>query len=119
MPSAFWQRNQLYTLRLAGWIGLGLLSYVLYLDVCNFIFRCGCRSLWAGATTQCNIHQHGVKHCPICLLPTSEYLALFAMILIAQGLFARRGKWLWATLSFPVIASLQAIALGLLKGYWS
>ena len=32
---------------------------VFFIDFCNLVYQCGCRSLWAGADAACNIHTHG------------------------------------------------------------
>jgi len=118
MPSVSWP-NRRFALKFGVFLLLGTITWVFYLDLCNLYFQCGCRSLWAGAAEHCNIHQKGMKHCPICELPTHEYLALIALILSTQGHFVRREKWLWAILAFPVIAGLEALALGWYRGYWS
>jgi hypothetical protein len=118
MPSEFWL-NRRFALKFAVFVLLGTITWVFYIDLCNLFFRCGCRSLWAGAAELCNIHQKGMKHCPVCMLPTPEYLTFIALILSTQGYFIRREKWLWAILAFPVVAGIEALALGLYRGYWS
>lgn len=118
MPSGPWLSRQ-FALKLAGFALLATATWVFYIDLCNVYFQCGCRSFWAGSMAQCNIHQIGMKHCPFCMLPTLGYCSLVATILVVQSCFIRRGKWLWAILSFPVLASLQALALGWYRGYWS
>lgn len=118
MQFGFWQ-NQHFALKLSSFLLLAAITSVFYIDLCNLFFQCGCRSLWAGAAEKCNIHRAGVKHCPICMLLNYEYLYFIAMILLAQSYFIRREKWLWALLSFPILAGFQAIALGWYVGYWS
>ena len=118
MPSVPWPNRQ-FALKIAVFAILGAITWVFFIDLCNLYFQCGCRSLWAGAATYCNIHQHGVKHCPFCVLPSYGFNALVAMILLVQGYFLRREKWLWAVISFPLVAALQALALGWYRGYWS
>lgn len=103
----------------AGFSALAAITYVFYINLCQLVFQCGCGWLWTTAATHCNIHQKGVKHCPVCLLPTPEYLALLATILVAQGYLIWRGKWLWATLAFPLMAVIQMLLLGYYRGYWS
>jgi hypothetical protein len=42
------------------------LTSLFFINLCNLIFRCGCRSLWAGAAVACNIHAQQRHHCPWC-----------------------------------------------------
>lgn len=118
MPSAA-SPNKRFGLKLAVFAVLAAVTCVFYIDLCGLYFQCGCRSLWAGAASQCNIHQPHLKHCPLCLLPTYEYLALVATVLIAQSWLIRRESWLWAVFSFPLLTAAQAFALGWYRGYWS
>ena len=118
MRSDSW-RNPRSALKFGAWILLLAVTWVFYIDLCGFYFQCGCKSLWAGGTAQCNIHHPGMKHCPLCLIPTIGYGALVASVLIAQSHFAWRGKWLWAIILFPLLTGIQALALGWYRGYWS
>lgn len=105
--------------KLAAFAALATATWALYINVCQLIFQCGCTWLWAGAATQCNIHRPGVKHCPVCMLPSVEYHALLAMILAAQAYCLWRDQWAGAVLSFPLLASAQCLVLGWYVGYWS
>ena len=38
-------------------------------NFCDFVFRCGCVSAWAGAADRCNVHDAAAPHCPWCSHP--------------------------------------------------
>lgn len=65
-------------------VGLVLgVAGVLLLPFCNFMFKCGCRLPWSGATEFCNINIAGVPHCPWCekrnlVVQAAPFLAVFA-----------------------------------------
>ena len=98
---------------------------VLFINFCDLVYACGCRSLWNGADAHCNIHaQHG-KHCPWCSHGKLGYGLIFASIVVPEFLVAlalRRRSWmagLAATLlSFPIFGGIAALAVGLWDGYW-
>lgn len=110
--------NRPSALKAGGFLLLAAITCVFFIDLCGLYFQCGCRSLWAGAASQCNIHHSGVKHCPLCLLPLEAFLAYIALILLAQGYLIWRDKWLWAVLAFPLLTALEALVLGWYRGYW-
>lgn len=112
-------QNRPYALKFGGFLLLAAITCAFYLDLCGLYFQCGCRSWWAGAATQCNIHHAEVKHCPLCMLPLHESLAFIVLILTVQGYLIQRGRWLWAALAFPLVAGLEALVLGWYRGYWS
>ena len=47
-----------------------------FINVCNWIFGCGCRSLWAGADAMCNVHLSASRHCPFCSRGVAGYAAI-------------------------------------------
>ena len=101
------------------------LSTVFFIDFCNWVFQCGCRSLWAGADAACNIHTHGVRHCPWCSVGMSGGIALWAIIVGAQVLIALRFRFvhpysrlLASFAAFPLVGGVLAVGLGLWFGYW-
>lgn len=105
------------------WTLSASVSGVFIIDLCEAIFRCGCRSWWAGASTMCNVHRHGVKHCPFCASGTEAFLALLAIVIAVQGYLSFR-PWPASTrlaasvIAFPVVAGIEALVLGLFSGYW-
>ena len=110
--------NRPSALKAGGFLLLAAITCVFFIDLCGLYFQCGCRSLWAGAASQCNIHHAGVKHCPLCLLSLHESLAFVVLILSVQGDLIRRGRLLWAAIAFPVVAAVEALLLGWYRGYW-
>jgi len=44
-----------------------LVNRVAHSPVCNWMFACGCRSLWQGGWSSCNVHSHSNHRCPWCL----------------------------------------------------
>jgi hypothetical protein len=58
-----------------------LLTFLTALPICNLIFACGCRFVFAGGEAHCDIHVPGPPDCPVCtVLPVG---ALFAGTLFA------------------------------------
>ena len=100
---------------------------VFFIDICNMIYRCGCRSWWNGAAAHCNVHQaHAVRRCPLCVIPVAGQLAIFGAAASAQAFISFRatgwgaGKRLVLALAaFPVVMLLIALPLGSATGYWS
>lgn len=99
---------------------------VFFIDFCNWIYVCGCRSLWAGADAHCNIHQAGAKHCPFCSIGTFGAATVFFAIVVPQGILSfRPARWKWpvrlaaALAAFPAVGSVIALSLGEYLGYWN
>ncbi len=101
-------------------------SWTLALDLCQLIFQCGCTHRLAGAVAHCNIHMaRDAKHCPWCSVGWAGYALIYLGIAVPQAWLSFRPRsWMWplrlmaALLAFPVIGSLEALALGLATGYW-
>src|SRR3954447_2724556 len=99
---------------------------VFFIDFCNLIYRCGCRSLWNGAASMCNVHSPFDKHCPWCSIGSSGAFAVWLTIIAVQLYFAVRPRRLrWAarialTLgTFPVLAGVLAFGIGVSLDYWT
>jgi hypothetical protein len=101
-------------------------STVFFIDVCGFVFGCGCRSLWAGAAEACNVHHPEGPHCPWCAHPAAAGAVAFAAMALVQGwIVFRRGRaglplrFALALLSFPLVTGLVGTLQGVLWDYWS
>lgn len=99
---------------------------VFFIDFCNLVYQCGCKSLWAGAAGQCNIHNHSGKHCPWCSFGQTGYAIVYGSMIVPQILLAflprRRSlpaRLIWSLLAFPVAGAGLAVVFGLITGYWS
>lgn len=114
----------------AGKIALALLAVgmtsVFFIDLCDWIYSCGCRSLWNGAEMHCNIHTAGVKHCPWCAIGTLGAGSIWAAIAGVQTWVALRpdkGGWvrrIVLTFSlFPIMGGLIGAVVGIASGYWA
>lgn len=97
---------------------------VFFLDFCNLVYSCGCRSWWAGADAHCNIHDAAAhRHCPLCVIGMAGSGAVWAAIVVAQGLVALRWPGGWAArlaltlAAFPMVGGVIALALGIAQGY--
>ena len=95
-------------------------------NLCDLVFDCGCRSLWAGAADHCNIHDATAAHCPWCSVGFSGYMAVYFAIAAPQALlslYPRRRSWssrlFTALLTFPVAGALIGLIMGWQMGYWS
>jgi hypothetical protein len=106
-------------------LGAAALTSLLFIDFCNLVYSCGCRSLWAGADAMCNIHTANVRHCPWCTIGLSGSVSVWLAIVAAQSAVAIRmgGRWMMRTLvtfgTFPVLGGVIALAMGLAQGYWT
>lgn len=103
-------------------------SSIFFLDVCGLVFDCGCRSLWAGASSACNIHDpspEGGPHCPWCAHPLTAGAVAFlaaasvqALFLLGPGRLGVPSRFFLALLSFPITAGFIGAVQGLLWDYW-
>ena len=115
--------------RRGGWIIFlisAVVTCVFLINFCAWIYQCGCRSLWAGGVSHCNIHTPGVKHCPWCILPGQGFYVIAGLILGPQGLLSfRPRRWSWrrrlvaALVAFPGCGLILALAAGWLFNYWT
>ena len=99
---------------------------MLFINFCNLVYQCGCRSLWNGAAVSCNIHQAGVPHCPWCIHGGLWGYATFGLIVVAQAWIAFRNagpgflpRLGLALLAFPLLGCAMALLAGWWTGYWS
>jgi len=114
--------------RLMGFLIFGASAAVtcaFLVNLCNAVYRCGCRSWWAGAAAHCNIHIPAAKHCPWCSLGALGFALVLAAILGPQlwlSLYPRQWPWplrlFLALLAFPIAGALVALLTGQLTGYW-
>ena len=102
-----------------------VLSSVFFINLCNLVYQCGCKSLWNGADEHCNVHARHGRHCPFCSHGNAGYGVIFSAILLPQfgvAYFSRRRsavQQFGATVfSFPVFFGIVALTVGLLDGYW-
>jgi hypothetical protein len=98
---------------------------IFFINLCSWIFKCGCRSLWAGADMACNIHMAHGKHCPFCAHGWKGQALVMIAILVPQLVIALRSPWPWllralaALAMFPLMEGLAALVLGWSDGYWN
>lgn len=96
-----------------------------FINLCSWIFKCGCRSLWLGADMACNIHMAHGKHCPFCAHGWQGQALVMISIVAPQLLISSRTSWPWpvrllaALAVFPIVEGLIAFALGLADRYWA
>ncbi len=95
-----------------------------FINFCNLIFQCGCRSLWAGADVACNIHAASGHHCPWCSHGVAGY-AIEMILMCAPQLAISLARWTWLTrtlaavAAFPVAGSGIALMFGWIDSYWA
>lgn len=96
-----------------------------FINLCAWIFRCGCHSLWAGADMSCNIHMAHMKHCPFCSHGWQGQMLVMTAIWIPQAIVCLRLSWTWparfltALVLFPVVEGIAALIFGRFDGYWT
>ena len=95
-----------------------------FINVCDWIFDCGCRSLWAGADAMCNVHIAESRHCPICSHGIPGYAVVMAAVSLPQlaaSLWLSTSMWartVICLLLFPAGMIAVGGLLGLYDGYW-
>jgi hypothetical protein len=95
-----------------------------FINVCDWLFDCGCRSLWAGADSMCNVHIAGSRHCPICNHGVGGYAAVMGAVSAPQLAasmwppWGRKTRVLVCLLLFPAMMIAVGVILGSYEGYW-
>lgn len=107
-------------------VAASLITSSFFIDFCNLVYRCGCKSLWNGAAEACNIHLSRTHHCPWCSIGDGGASGIWLAVVLVQCVLAFRLQQLpWiphilVTLSaFPIVGGLLAIAIGLSLNYWA
>lgn len=97
---------------------------VFFINVCAWLFACGCHALWAGADLTCNVHAAVGRHCPICSHGTTGYAVVFVLVCAPQLAASLQTRLNRATRVIVCLALFPAgmIAVGSLlgwyEGYW-
>jgi hypothetical protein len=94
-----------------------------FINVCAWIFACGCRALWAGADMSCNVHQVAERHCPFCSHGIAGYAGVMLLVCVPQLAFSltsmsRRIRVCICLALFPIGMLVVGLALGWYEGYW-
>ena len=95
-----------------------------FINVCDWIFDCGCRSLWAGADAMCNVHIANSRHCPICSHGMAGYTVVMAAVSLPQfaaSFWLSRGtptRIVVCLLLFPAGMVAAGVVAGSWDGYW-
>lgn len=110
--------------RLATALAGFVFTSLFFINLCNAVFACGCKSLWSGADALCNVHHPNGIHCPVCSHGALAYSLTFAAIVIPQlaaAFFINRSSWtlrLVIVLAlFPLAGALAMTIAGWLDGY--
>ncbi len=99
---------------------------VFFVDWCAVVFQCGCRSLWNGIATYCNIHATTGPHCPWCAHPLARGGIAFAAAVVAQWAAVYRTSTssfvkrpVLALVAFPLVSGLVALVQRFVWDYWT
>ncbi|MDZ7639756.1 MAG: hypothetical protein U5J83_16140 [Bryobacterales bacterium] len=115
------------------WLGSGAIAaagaamtLVFVINLCDWIFDCGCRSWWDGAVDMCNVHNTHPPRCPWCANGEAFFNGVLAAILIPQTALAfLPARWPWAVrfgatlAAFPAVGWMVGLLSGWYFGYWS
>ncbi|HVS14122.1 MAG TPA: hypothetical protein VMV46_09370 [Thermoanaerobaculia bacterium] len=100
------------------------LAALFFLDLCDLIFDCGCRSLWAGAADHCNVHDPTTPSCPWCVtgrwgtwLPLGVIWAGQAAALLWPGRLSLPWRVALAAVAFFALGGAVGLGFGLATGY--
>lgn len=106
------------------WLGAAAtiaVTGILFVDLCDLLFDCGCRSLWAGLAEDCNIHHALGRHCPWCEHSLAGGMVAFGGVVGAQASLwlaplslSLRARGILALVAFPALGG----AIGLVQGWW-
>lgn len=97
---------------------------VFFINICDWIFDCGCRSLWAGADQFCNVHVAESRHCPFCSRGVPGYAAVVMAVALPQFAVAFWSGWgtiariVGCVLLVPAAMFAVGLPLGWYDGYW-
>ena len=95
-----------------------------FINLCALIFRCGCRSLWAGADASCNVHVAVSRHCPWCSHGVEGYTLVMTLLCAPQLAVSVLPCWHWtvrtvvAVALFPAVGVIVAGVFGWYDHYW-
>ena len=91
-----------------------------FINVCAWLFACGCRALWAGADVACNVHLAQSRHCPFCSHGRPGYAILMALVCTPQLLASLLLHWgrLARVLVCIALFPLSMVAVGLVLGWF-
>ena len=115
-----------FFVKLAVFMAAAGTAAALFINACDVLYECGCRSWWNGAAEACNIHAPQSRHCPWCVEDGLGGSISFAMVILCQatisfwpGKMAVGARLAGALSAFPVVAGIGGLLFGLLTGYWS
>lgn len=95
-----------------------------FINFCSWMFECGCRSLWAGAASACNVHAAHGRHCPWCSHGLAGYAIVMTALCAPQLAVSLLTRWHWTVRAlvavglFPAIGLAAGLAFGSYDGYW-
>jgi hypothetical protein len=95
-----------------------------FIDICDLIFGCGCRSLWLGADAMCNVHMPASRHCPFCSRGVAGYAAIMTLVSAPQLAVSMWPGWSRAArivvclVLFPAAMLVVGLVAGSYDGYW-
>jgi hypothetical protein len=97
---------------------------IFFINICDWIFDCGCRSLWAGADAWCNVHVPESRHCPFCSRGVPGYAVVLTAVSLPQlavAWWSARGtlvRIVVCVLLVPAAMFAIGVPLGWYDGYW-
>jgi hypothetical protein len=95
-----------------------------FINMCAWLFECGCVSLWAGADVACNVHALQPPHCPFCVHGLAGQAGVMFVVCLPQMAVSLRAPWgrtartLMCLALFPVMMVAVGLLLGWRDGYW-
>lgn len=114
-----------------------VVAAMFWLQLCDLVYACGCRAIWAGAAEHCNIHVEpsGSPHrCPWCVSPTAGAVSFLGTMGWFSVAFLRRwprrrahvsavheliSRLVIAGMAIPVFVFGVGWISGAVLGYWT
>ena len=110
--------------KVVGFLLMAGFSLLFFLNLCDLLFQCGCRSWWDGADRFCNIHMAEAVHCPWCsfgwwgsILPRAAIVFVQAGLAFAPSRLSWHSRLILGLVCFPVVGAILGLLFAVISDY--